>query len=89
MNSISKDQITVKHSQEETLSWSRLVRFEWINPSLDKPELVVVKFYHSDFDGYEIDWHSCDCSQAFKDAVLSENDFAELLDQLTWDFTNE
>ena len=86
MSSISKDQITINYSQEETLAWSRVVRFDWINPSLNKSELVVIKFYHSDFDGYEIDWFACDCSQAFKDAVQSDNDLCELLDQLTWNF---
>ena len=85
---MNKDEIAIKYSQEETLSWSRVVRFEWINPALSQPELVVIKFYHSDFDGYEIDWHMSDCSQAFKDAVVSDNDLAELLDALTWDFKN-
>lgn len=89
MSSISKDQIAIKYSQEETLAWSRVVRFDWINPASDSPELVVIKFYHSDFDGYEIDWSMSDCSPAFKYAVDSDNDLAELLDGLTWNFTNE
>jgi hypothetical protein len=87
-NDIKENNIAIKHSQEETLAWSRLIRFEWTAPDADAPELVVIKLYHSDFDGYEIDWFACDCSQAFKDAVVNENDLCELLDQLTWDFKN-
>lgn len=89
MSSITKDQIVIKRSVEETLAWSRVVRFEWMNPGLDKPELVVIKFYHSDFDGYDIDWGLSDCSPAFKYAVESDNELAELLDSLTWNFVNE
>jgi len=85
---MNKDQIAIKYSQEETLAWSRVVRFEWTAPDATTPELVVIKLYHSDFDGYEIDWHMSDCSQAFKDAVVNDNDFAELLDGLTWNFEN-
>jgi hypothetical protein len=80
--------ITIKHSQEEVLSWSRVVRFDWVAPGSDRPELVVIKFYHSDFEGYEIDWRSSDYPQSFKDLVDSDNDLAELLDQMTWDFNN-
>jgi hypothetical protein len=89
MSSITKDQISVKRSDEETLSWSRVIRFEWTSPGSDQSQLVVIKLYHSDFDGYEIDWFASDYPQSFRDLVDSENDLAELLDGLTWNFTNE
>jgi len=88
MSSINSSQIAVKQVDEEYLSWSRTIRFDWVPDGSTVAELAVVKIYYSEFDGYEIDWHKSDVSQKFREFadLLTETQFSEMLDNLAYDF---
>jgi hypothetical protein len=88
MSSINSSQIVVKQVDEEYLSWSRTIRFDWVPDGSTVAELAVVKIYYSEFDGYEIDWHKSDASQGFRSLVegMSETEFADMLDNLAYSF---
>ena len=90
-NTITPNQITVTNVDEEYLSWSRVIRFNWLPDGSDVPELCVVKIYYSEFEGYDIDWHKSDVSSKFREFadLLTETQFSEMLDNLAYSFQEE